>query len=86
MRTPPGAALLPVNELAMNLAAERVDHGYLQFLVVPQAAIADMLCKLFAVFDCLGVALEFKAEAISHRNAVFHVKEKRLHGGQSLMV
>jgi hypothetical protein len=50
-----------VNELAMNLTAERVDHGYLQFLVVSQAAVADMLCKLFAVFDCLGVAREFNS-------------------------
>jgi hypothetical protein len=32
-----------VNELAMNLAAERGDHGYLQFPVVSQTAIADMM-------------------------------------------
>jgi hypothetical protein len=28
-----------VNELAVNLAAERVGRGYFQFLVVPQAAV-----------------------------------------------
>jgi hypothetical protein len=40
-----------VDELAVNLAAESVDHGYLQFLVVPQAAVADALCRLFAMLD-----------------------------------
>jgi hypothetical protein len=37
-----------MNELAVNLAAKRVDHGYLQFLVVSQAAVAHVLRKLFA--------------------------------------
>jgi hypothetical protein len=44
-------ASLPVNELAMNLAADRVDDGYLQFLVVAQAAVTHMLRKLLAVLN-----------------------------------
>jgi hypothetical protein len=72
-----------MNELAMNLAADRVDDGYLQFLVVSQAAVADVLRKLFAVLDRFGVARELNADAVPHRDAVFHIEEKLLHGGQS---
>jgi hypothetical protein len=77
---PTDAALLPMNELAVNLSAKRVDHGYLQFLVVSQAAIAHVLCKLFAVLNRLSVARELNADAVPHRNAVFHIEEELLHG------
>jgi hypothetical protein len=78
--------LFSMNELAMNLAANRVDDGYLQFLVVSQAAVADVLRKLFAVHNRFGVACELDADAIPHRDAVLHIEEKLLHGNQSLMV
>jgi hypothetical protein len=45
--------LLPVNELTMNLTSERVDDRYLKVFIVAQAVVAEVLCKLFAVLDCL---------------------------------
>jgi hypothetical protein len=64
----------------MNFASKRVYHGYLKFLIVSEAAIANVLRKLFAMDDCVSVSLELKADTVSHWNAVFHVKEKGLHG------
>jgi hypothetical protein len=68
-----------MNELAMNFASKRVHNGYLKFLIVSQAAVTNVLRKLFAVDDCFSVSLELKTDTISHWNAVFHVKEKGLH-------
>jgi hypothetical protein len=70
----------------VNLATERVDHGYLQFLVVSQAAVADVLGKLPAVLNRFSVARELNADAVPHRYAVLHIEEKLLHGGQSSIV
>jgi hypothetical protein len=50
---PPMRPLLPVNELTMNLTSERVDDRYLKVFIVAQAVVAEVLCKLFAVLDCL---------------------------------
>ena len=50
-----------MNELAMNLAAERVHDGYFEVFIVAQAAVADVLCKLLAVQDRFGIALELDA-------------------------
>jgi hypothetical protein len=80
------ALLLPVNELAVNLPSKRVDHAYLKVLIVGEATVAPVLGKLFAVDDRLSVGAELNADAISHRNAVFHIKEKSLHGDHSLVV
>jgi hypothetical protein len=80
------AALLPMDELAMNFSPERVHHGDFKVLIVAEAAIANMLCKLFAMDDRFGIALKLNADPIPHRNAVFHIKEKCLHGGQSSRV
>ena len=68
-----------MNELAMNLAAERIHNGYFEVFIVSQAAIADVLCKLLAVRDRFRIRLEFGTDAVAHRNAVFHVEEKSLH-------
>jgi hypothetical protein len=68
-----------MNELTMNLASKRVYDGYLKFLIVAEAAVTNVLRKLFAMDDCFGVSFELKADTISHWNAVFHVKEKGLH-------
>jgi len=73
------AILLAMNELAMNFASTRVYDGYLEFLIVSEAAVTNVLRKLFAMDDCFSVSLELEADTISHRNAVFHVKEKGLH-------
>jgi hypothetical protein len=72
-----------MNELAVNLAAERVDHGNLQFLVVSQTTVAHVLCKFLAVPNRFGVARELNADAVPHRDAVFHIEEKFLHRGLS---
>ena len=69
-----------MNELAVNLPSKRVDHAYLKVLIVGEATVAPVLGKLFAVDDRLSVGAELNADAISHRNAVFHIKEKSLHG------
>jgi len=65
-----------VNELAVNLAAERVDDGYLQFLVVSQAAVTDVLRKLLAVLDRFGVACELDADAVRIGTPSFISKKK----------
>jgi hypothetical protein len=69
-------SLLAVNELAMYFPTRRTNHDYLQFLVVAQALVAGMLCKFFAVFNRFQIGIEVNTDAISHRNAVFHIKEK----------
>jgi hypothetical protein len=68
-----------VNELAMYFPTRRANHGYLQLLVIAQTFVAEMLCELFAVNDRFGVSLELNTDAIPHRNAVLHVKEKNRH-------
>jgi hypothetical protein len=69
-----------MNVFSMNFASRCVDHGYLQLFIVAQAFVAKMLCKLFAMFDRFGIRLEFDADTIPHRDAVFHIKEECLHG------
>jgi hypothetical protein len=39
--------LIAVNELAMNLPPAAVNDRYLKVLIIQQAAIAEVLCKLF---------------------------------------
>jgi hypothetical protein len=51
------AALLAMDELAMHFASKRVYDGYLKFLVVSEAAITNVLRKLFAMDDCFSVSL-----------------------------
>jgi hypothetical protein len=69
-----------MNELTVNLAAQRIDDGYLKVLVVAQAAVAEVLSKLFAVPDGLQVAFEVNPDPVSHRNAILHVEKELLHG------
>jgi hypothetical protein len=69
-----------MNELAMNFATKRVYDRDLKFLIVPEASVAHVLRKLLAMEDSFSVILQFKTDTIPHRNAVFHVKEKGLHG------
>jgi hypothetical protein len=45
-----------------------------------------VLGKLFAMNDCLGIALERNTDAVSHGNAVFQVEEKFLHSRQPWFV
>jgi hypothetical protein len=69
-----------VNKFAMNLPSKRVNHGYLKVFIIAEATVAPVLGKLFAVNDRLSVGAELNANLIPHRNAVFHIKEKLLHG------
>jgi hypothetical protein len=77
------AALLwfAVNKLAINLSSDLVDNQYFKVLVVPQAVVAEILRHLFAVRDRFSVRFELNAEAVSVRNAVFHIEKKLLHVG-----
>jgi hypothetical protein len=70
----------------MNLTSERVDDGYLKILVVCKAFIEKMLCEGFAMRNRVGVGFELQSNPISHRDAVFHIKEKFLHSGQPWFV
>ena len=69
-----------MDELTMNLASERVDYRYLKVLIVGEAAITKMLRKLFAVLDSLPVAFKIDPDAISERDAIFHIEKEFLHG------
>jgi hypothetical protein len=75
-----------MHEFAMNLAAERVDDGYLQILVVGKAFIEKMLRERFAMGNRVGIGFEIQSDPVSHRDAVFHIEEKFLHGGQPWLV
>jgi hypothetical protein len=54
-----------MNELAMNLSPAAVNDRYLKVLIIEQPAIAEVLCKLFAVLDSLLVILK-DAAPVSH--------------------
>jgi hypothetical protein len=73
------AGRLPVNELAMNFASQRINDGYLKVLVVAEALIAEVLGKRSAVLDRFNVAVELNTNSVSQRNTIFHVEEKCLH-------
>jgi hypothetical protein len=68
-----------VDELAMNFPSLRIDHGYLEVLVVTQALVTEMLGKRSAVLDCFNVGVEFDSKPVSQRNAIFHIEEECLH-------
>jgi hypothetical protein len=68
-----------VNELAMNLAAQRVDHGYLKVLIVAEALVAEVLGNFSAMPNRFRICLELDPDCISMRDTVFHIEEKLLH-------
>jgi hypothetical protein len=47
------ADLVPVNKLSMNLTSVGVDDRYLKALIVSEAVVTKMPCKLFAALDSL---------------------------------
>jgi hypothetical protein len=73
------AAGFPVDELAMNFPSPRIDHGYLEVLVVTQALVTEMLGKRSAVLDCFNVGVELDSNPVSQWNAIFHIEEECLH-------
>jgi hypothetical protein len=68
-----------MNVFAMNLATGCVDDGYLKVLIVAQAIVAEVLCKLFAMIDGFGVGSEIDSDPVPERNAVFHIEKEFLH-------
>jgi hypothetical protein len=74
--------LSPMDELAMNLATGRVDHGYLKVLIVGKTTIEKVQCENAAMCNRVGIGLELDSDPISERNAVYHIKEKFLHSRQ----
>jgi hypothetical protein len=70
---------LAVNKLAINLSADFVDNQYFKVLIVPQAFIAEVLRDLLAMLDRFSIRVELNADAISIRNAVFHIEKELLH-------
>jgi hypothetical protein len=86
-KSPPAQAHLfrhTVNKLAMDLSSAVVDNRYFKVLIVPKAFIAEVLRDLFAMFDRFSIRVELKADAISHRDAVFHIEKKLSHGQSSI--
>jgi hypothetical protein len=79
---PPGFRnpdLIAMNELAMNLAAERINDGYLKILIVAQTIVSKFQSEDSTMGNRLGIRIEVDADPISHRDAIFHVKEEFLH-------
>jgi len=70
---------LPVNELSMNFASHRVDHGYLQVLVVPEALVAEVPDNFTAVRDRFRLCSKLGPDDIPMRDAIFHIEEELLH-------
>jgi hypothetical protein len=86
-KSPPTQAGLfrhTVNKLAMDLSSPVVDNQYFKVLIVPQAVIPEVLRDLFAMFDRFSIRIELKADAVSHRDAVFHIEKKLSHGQSSI--
>jgi hypothetical protein len=75
-----------MDEFAVNLASERVDDGYLEILVVGKAIPVKVLREYPAMRNRLGIGFELQSDPIPHGDAVFHVKEKFLHGSQPWFV
>jgi hypothetical protein len=78
-RAEANATLLAMNELAMYFPTGSANHRYLKLFVVSQAAVAEMLRKLLAVFNRFQIGIKLNPDAISHRDAIFHIKEKNRH-------
>ena len=57
--------LSSMDELAMNLATGRVEHGNLKILVVGKAAIEKVPCEDAAMCNRVGIRLEFDADPVS---------------------
>ena len=69
----------PVNELSMNFAPQRVDHGYFKVLIVAEALAAEVPDNFPAVLNCFGLCIELGPDYIPVRDAIFHIEEKLLH-------
>jgi hypothetical protein len=84
MRKKPSLFRFAVNKLAMDLSSAVVDNQYFKVLIVPKAFVAEVLRDLFAILDCFSIRVELKADAVPHRDAVFHIEKKLSHGQSSI--
>jgi hypothetical protein len=75
----PSPSGLPMNELSMNLASERIDHRYLKVLIVGKAFIAEVLGNFFTMPNRFCICLELDPDYVSMRDAILHIEEKLLH-------
>jgi len=48
-------------------------------LIVAETVVAEVLRERSAMRNRFGIGHEFNANAIPHRNAIFHIKEKHRH-------
>jgi hypothetical protein len=74
--------LSSMDELAMNLATGRVDHGNLKILIVGKATIEKVPREDAAMCNRVGIRPEFDADPVSERNTVDHIEEKFRHSRQ----
>jgi hypothetical protein len=63
----------------MYFAPKRIDHRYLEVLIVAEALVAEVLGNFSAMLNRLGICLEFDPNCIPMRDAIFHIEEKLLH-------
>src|ERR1700722_18901700 len=69
----------PVNELSMNFAPQRVDHGYLEVLIVAEALVAEVPGNFSAILDCFCLCFELDPDSVSMGDAILHIEEELLH-------
>jgi hypothetical protein len=70
------AMIIPVNELAMNLASEVVNDRYFKVLIVAQAVVAKFLCNDAAVGNRFGVGIKINPDPVSHRGTPPFISKK----------
>ena len=46
-----------------------------EVLIVPQTVVSEVIRHCFAVLDRIIICVELKADAVSHRNDVFHIEK-----------
>src|ERR1700730_7852896 len=80
----PALFRLAVNKLAINLSSEFGYNEDFEVLIVPQTVIAEVKRHRFAVLDRISISVELQADAVSHRNAVFHIEKELLHSDSRL--
>src|SRR5580704_90180 len=75
----PLTTAIPVDELSMNFASQRIDHRYLKVLIVAEALVTEVPDNFSAVLNGFGLCIELGPDYIPVRDAIFHIEEKLLH-------
>jgi hypothetical protein len=66
---------MPVNKLSTNLTSVGVDDRHLEALIVSEAVVTKMPCKLIAALDSLEVAFKVDPDPVSHRDAILLIEK-----------